>query len=254
MFSDERKSAILNLIAKHQRVTVSDVAASLHVSETTVRRDLQILEEQNLLKRTHGGAVSVELASFEPTISEKSLLYPNEKAAIAKIAVAMLQAGDTIILDAGTTTLEIARQLPDLELTVITNSLDIGDELLQHKAVTPIIIGGEYRRTTGALVGVFAEMMLARLNADKVFLGANGIHVERGVTTANSLEAATKQAMIRASREVILVADHSKFEQVHMTQICELRTLDYVITDHTLPSSYQALFQQSGTTICSVVA
>jgi DeoR/GlpR family transcriptional regulator of sugar metabolism len=97
-------------------------------------------------------------------------------------------------------------------------------------------------------------MMLARLNADKVFLGANGIHVERGVTTANSLEAATKQAMIRASREVILVADHSKFEQVHMTQICELRTLDYVITDQALPSSYQALFQQSGTMICSVVA
>ena len=239
MFSDERKTAILNLLSRNQRLTVTDAALELNVSESTIRRDLQDLEEQGLLKRTHGGAVPIELASFEPSVQEKSLLFLKEKSDIASLALKFIGPGDTIILDAGTTTLEIARQLPDIPLTAVTNSLEISLELAKRKKVSPVVIGGELRSTTGALVGAFSDLILSRLNADKLFLGANGVHLTRGITTANSLEAATKQAMIRAAREVYLVVDHSKLEQVHMVQVCDINEVDYLLSDRTLPAIYQ---------------
>lgn len=238
MFSDERKTAILSLLNQNQRVTVAQVAESLDVSETTVRRDLQDLEMQGLLKRTHGGAVPVELATFEPSVQEKSLLFASEKSKIAATAVKFIQAGDTILLDAGTTTLEIAKQLPDVPLTVVTNSIEVSLELAKHKQASTVIVGGEFRNTTGALVGDFSTLMLSHLNVDKLFLGANGIHPTRGITTANSLEASTKKAMIASAREVYLVADHSKFGQVHMVQYCTLAECTCVISDDTLPSDY----------------
>ena len=254
MFSDERKNAILNLLSKQQRILVTDVAEALGVSETTVRRDLQDLEEQALLKRTHGGAVPIELTTFEPSVQEKSELFTAEKQSIGQLATTFISPGDAILLDAGTTTLAIARQLPDIDLTVATNSLEIAQELSRHKRVATIVIGGELRHTTGSLVGSFTELLLQHFNADKFFLGANGIHLNRGITTANSTEASAKRFMMAAARETYLVADHSKFNQIHMVQICELGDIDLLLTDAALPSDLQIGLRAQGVEIVSAQA
>ncbi len=236
MFADERKTQILFLLNQSQSILVSDLATSLDVSETTIRRDLQDLEEQGLLKRTHGGAITFQMASFEPSMVEKADFYAEQKMQIAKQAVAMVKTGDTLLLDSGTTTLQMARILPDQNLTIVTNSLPIGTELSRRKNIKLVMLGGELRSNTEALVGAYCEMILQNIHVDKVFLGANGIDLFKGVTTPNSAEASTKRAMIQTGRQVILVADHSKFGQIHFAKICDVKDLSCIITDE-LPSA-----------------
>ncbi len=242
MFADERKTRILFLLSQSQSILVSDAATSLGVSETTIRRDLQDLEEQGLLKRTHGGAIALEMASFEPSMIEKADFHAEQKMQIAKQAVAMVQKGDTLLLDSGTTTLQMARILPDQDLTVVTNSLPIGSELARRKNIKLIMLGGELRSNTEALVGAFCEMMLQTIHVDKVFLGANGIDPSRGVTTPNIAEASIKRAMVQAGRQIILVADHSKFGQIHFAKICDIRDISCIITDELPNAEYMSLF------------
>ena len=241
MFSDERKMKILDLLNDSLSITVSDLAHSFDVSESTIRRDLQDLEVQGYLKRTHGGAVALEVASFEPTFQEKAVYFPEEKSGIAQAAISLIRPGDTLLLDSGTTTLQIARQLPDNDITVITNSLSIARELSSLKHIHLLVLGGEFRTNTEALVGPLTELILAQLNVDKLFLGANGIDNVRGITTPNAVEAATKQAMITSAREVILVADRSKLDKVNLYKICDLSAIDAFITDSPPPSIYQDL-------------
>lgn len=244
MFADERKTRILFLLNRSQSILVSDVAQSLSVSETTIRRDLQDLEEQGLLKRTHGGAIALEMASFEPSMVEKADFHAEQKTQIAQQAVSMIQTGDTLLLDSGTTTLQIARMLPDQDLTVVTNSLPIASELSRSKWIKLVMLGGELRSNTEALVGTFCENMLRELHVDKAFIGANGVDIYKGVTTANISEASTKRAMVNAAREVILVADHSKFGQVYFAKICDIKDLSCVITDEQPGDGYMLLFHE----------
>ncbi|MCL6625555.1 DeoR/GlpR family DNA-binding transcription regulator [Alicyclobacillus shizuokensis] len=231
MFADERKALILAQLQQRHSVSVAELAKQLTASESTIRRDLQDLEEQGRLKRTHGGAVSIEVAAFEPSIQEKSVQNQVAKSAIAKAAQSFIQTGDTVLLDAGTTTLQIARQFTGRGVTFITNSLAIADELANRADIQVLLLGGELRPTTGAIVGPFCEQMLARLHVDILFLGANGIDAEHGVTTPNVSEAATKSAMIRAARRVVLVADHSKFDQISLVQVCPIDAIDTLVTD-----------------------
>ncbi|HET7658341.1 MAG TPA: DeoR/GlpR family DNA-binding transcription regulator [Bacillales bacterium] len=244
MFSDERKAQILNRLETMQRVTVPELARHLKVSESTIRRDLQDLEEQGQLKRTHGGAVTKEVSSFEPTVQEKVVHFPIEKSAIARKAVTFIEPGDTILLDAGTTTLEIARQLPDIDITVLTNSMLIGQIVSQLNYAHLMLLGGEHRKTTGALTGPLTETLLSQINTDKLFLGANAVEKDRGVMTPNAMEAATKRAMIRSAREVILVADHSKLGKISLVKVCDLTDIDVFLTDKPAPPPYDELFEQ----------
>lgn len=246
MFSGERKVKIMDRLASRQSVTVPELANQLGVSESTIRRDLQDLEEQGQLKRTHGGAISKEVSSFEPSLQEKVIHYPDEKSAIATKAISLIEAGDTILLDSGTTTLQIARHLPDLEMTVATNSLQIGQEIANLSKVKLLFLGGELRPTTGAFVGPLSELLLSQINVDKLFLGANAVELARGVTTPNTVEAATKRAMIRSAREVILVADHSKFGKISLVKVCDFSDLDLFLTDTPAPQEYVSLFERLG--------
>lgn len=246
VFADERRKKILERLAHAQSVTVSVLAAEFGLSESTIRRDLQELDELGLLKRTHGGAVPIEVASFEPTLQEKHTQRAKEKSAIAKAAVEWIQPGDTILLDSGTTTLQLARLLPDMELTVVTNSLMIAEELASYERIHRLILGGELRTTTGAMVGPFTELVLSRLHVDKFFLGANGVHLTFGVTTPNAIEAATKRAMMRSAREVILVADHSKLQQRSLVKICDIDEIHTFITDAPLATDEVEVLNRNG--------
>ncbi|KPV43057.1 DeoR/GlpR family DNA-binding transcription regulator [Alicyclobacillus ferrooxydans] len=246
MFSDERKAMIVAYLSEHRRLTVAEVAAHLDVSETTIRRDLHELEHQGLLRRTHGGAVGLEVAGFEPSVQEKSHRFAPEKSRIATRAQQFIRPGDTVLLDSGTTTLEIAKALPDIPITVVTNSLAISAEMAQREKVSVVMLGGELRKTTGAFVGPFAERMLGQVNVDKLFLGMNGIDIDRGLTTVNAIEASTKKAMIASAREVFLVTDFSKFDQVYLVTVGDLGVIDTLICDSPLPPEYHALCVDKG--------
>lgn len=245
MFADERKMHILAELKEKQSVSVSELARDLDTSDSTIRRDLQELEEQGHLKRTHGGAVSNEVASFEPSLQEKYVQYQQEKYAIANIAAKMVQSGETILLDAGTTTMQIAKAIAGKNITVVTNSLLIGQELSSQSNIDLLMLGGGLRRTTGALVGPFTESLLARINVDTLFLGANGIELAHGITTPNITEAAVKTAMIRSAKRVVLAADHSKLNQISLYKVCESCDLDVFITDRDLPVEYQTFFEEN---------
>ncbi|HEU5139346.1 MAG TPA: DeoR/GlpR family DNA-binding transcription regulator [Bacillales bacterium] len=245
MFATQRKAKILERLEEKKSVTVTMLAEDLGVSESTIRRDLEDLEEQGELKRTFGGAVLTEVSTFEPSLPEKVVHYPEEKSAIGRKALSLIESGDTILLDSGTTTLEIARNLPDMEITVVTNSLQIGQELSSYRNVKLLFLGGELRPTTGAFVGSLTESLLSQLNVDKLFLGTNAIDLEHGVTTPNTTEAATKRAMIHSAREVILTADHSKFGKISLVKVCDFADLDVILTDSDLPEEYAEVFEQN---------
>jgi DeoR family fructose operon transcriptional repressor len=246
MFAEERKQRILRVLEEREAVRVSDLSEVLRVSEASVRRDLRDLEDAGFLKRTHGGAVGLQAATFEPSLSQKEDQYRPEKAAIARRAVEMIQEGEVVILDAGSTTLAIARLLKSRHhITVVTNSLSVASELAGSQ-VELLVAGGSLRPPTRALVGPVAENALAGLHADRLFLGANGIDLRKGVTTPNLIEAQTKRAMVESAREVVVVADHSKVGRVTFGGVCSLDRVRALITDDASPPAFVQALENQG--------
>ena len=230
MFAEERKTEILQLVKIGNPVTVISLSQRFGVSESTVRRDLQELEDNGLIQRTHGGAISVQ-TGFEMSFQEKEVRCLAEKQQIATLAAGLVQDGETVLIDSGTTTLEIARLLRARKITVATNSMDIAQIFSDDTAVETVLLGGTLRKNTRALVGYLTNDALRKMYFDKVFLAANGIDVELGITTPNLTEAETKRYMLKAGKEKILVADHSKIGQKSLCRICGVEELDLLLTD-----------------------
>lgn len=230
MFAEERKTEILQLVKIGNPVTVTSLSQRFGVSESTVRRDLQELEDNGLIQRTHGGAISVQ-TGFEMSFQEKEVCFLAEKQQIAALAASLVNDGETVLLDSGTTTLEVARLLRNKKITVATNSMDIAQVFSDDANVETVVLGGTLRKNTRALVGYLTNDALRKMYFDKVFLATNGIDIEFGITTPNLTEAETKRYMLLAGKEKILVADHSKIGQRSLCRICGLEELDLLITD-----------------------
>lgn len=231
MFPEQRQRIIRERMRAGQGVKVAELAAEFAVSESTIRRDLRDLVESGLLERTHGGAVPVGTLD-EPSIAEKREHNLTEKVAIARVAAAMVQDGESIILDAGTTTLEIARQLRSRQgLTVVTNAYNIVMELAGSGNIEVVVTGGVARGNTMALVGPTAEHMLEGINVDRVFLGTNGVDLTRGLTVPTQAEAMVKRRMVAAARQVVVVADHTKMNKVSFAAIAPIKQMDTLISD-----------------------
>jgi DeoR family transcriptional regulator, fructose operon transcriptional repressor len=246
MFGEERKQRILTALRRTPAVRVAELSRALGVSTASIRRDLADLERAGLLKRAHGGAISNGLAVSELSLAEKEDRYHAEKSAIGVMAARLIDAGDTIFLDSGSTTREIARELRHRRgVTVVTNALNIGSELAASD-VELILTGGQLRRGILSQVGPIAERAIAGLHVDKLFLAANGIDLDKGVTTPNLAEAQTKRAMVERAGEVFLVADHSKFGRVTFGQICDLARIHAVITDDGLPDRMATAIAKRG--------
>lgn len=246
LFAEQRKQRIIEFLGQHQSVRVADLCLLLQASPASVRRDLQELHEAGLLTRTHGGAVHTSTASFEPSLAEKEDLLRAEKIAIAHVAIELIQEGDTVMLDAGSTTLEIARLLRHTRgVTVLTNALNIALELASGD-IEVTVTGGTLRQRTQSLVGPITENVLAGLHVDKLFLGTNGLDLKRGLTTPNVSEAQSKRAMIDSAREVIVVADHSKFGCVAFSQICPFDKVHCLITDAGAPVEFLKAVEKAG--------
>lgn len=247
LFGEERKTAIVKHIHEHGRGIVQELSQVFHVSESTIRRDLKELEEENLITRTHGGAIPAEGVNFEPTFNEKEDKFANEKKAIAKRAVQLIKEGDTILVDSGTTTLPLVEELKTLtNITVVTNSLVVGELLKTVKEIEVVILGGSIRPQTLALVGPLTERSLEYIHVDKVFIATNGIDMKEGLTTPNLIEAATKQKMIKAAKQKILLADHSKIGKVSFGKFAKIEDLDVCIVDAKVPSAFVKALEDRG--------
>ncbi|MEO6712548.1 MAG: DeoR/GlpR family DNA-binding transcription regulator, partial [Mycobacteriales bacterium] len=211
MMIAERHRRILSEARQHGMVSLRDLVELLETSEPTVRRDLRTLASQGLLRRTHGGATLMTGPAHEPSYSEKTAQAADEKAAIGRAALTLVQPGDAIILGPGTTTHALARLLSGIpDLTVVTNSLLVVQALQGVTGVEVVMTAGTLRRSILALVGPATEQTLKGLRATRVFLSGNGICVERGLTTPNMLVAAADRALAAAAREVVVLADYTK--------------------------------------------
>ncbi|AGB42422.1 transcriptional regulator of sugar metabolism [Halobacteroides halobius DSM 5150] len=245
MLAKERRRKIVSLIEKGKTVKVKELCDKFAVSGSTIRRDLKKLEEEELISRTHGGAVAKESRDFEPSFIEKEDEHTEAKSKIGKKAAKLINDGETIILDAGTTTTQLAKSLDQhQDLTIVTNAVNIALELSNspHQVVLP---GGDLKKKTLALVGPATEDYLENLHADKVFLGANGIDLEAGVTTPDLVEANVKSKMASKAKEVIVLADESKFDKVTLVKVIDITDVSKVVTDYKLDqklvSKYRAL-------------
>ncbi len=246
MFAEERMQRILALLETQPAIRVGELCSLLGASEASIRRDLRKLQETGLLKRTHGGAVRNDLAAFELSMAQKEDRFKAEKISIARVAAHLVRDEETIMLDAGTTTLELARQLNRRRrLTVVTNALNIARELAATQ-VEVSVTGGSLRRKTLSLVGPLAEGTLAGLHVDKLFLAANGVDLRKGVTTPNLAEARTKRAMVESAAQVIVVADHSKLGRVAFSQVCPIDHVHCLITDAEAPAEFVRTLRRRG--------
>jgi DeoR family transcriptional regulator of aga operon len=253
MRQEERLSLILERLSQTGSVGVSGVATELGVSTASVRRDLQLLEEQHLLSRTHGGAVA-NATVYELPLRYRSGSHKGEKRRIA--AVAAERVDDTVAtvgMTGGTTTTEVARHLADrLGLTVVTNALNIASDLALHPDIKLIVTGGTARSESYELVGPLAESTLAGLNLDVVVVGVDGISVAGGLTTYHEVEAATNRAMIGRARRVIVVADGSKVGKLALARICDVEAVDELITDASADGAEMARLEATGVTVTRV--
>lgn len=234
----ERRLVITSLIRANKTVSVEELSKRFGVSLNTIRRDLDALEAQGILHRTQGGAVLQEFGQFIRPFHVRKTEYSKEKEAIGIAAAKLVAENDTIILDAGTTTQQVARHLGGLHrLTVLTNSLEVANDLLPNVNLTVILSGGELRQTSRSMMGMPAEQFFSQFHADKAFIAVGGISVERGLTNPNIHEIQVKRKMIEAAREIIVVADHHKFEQVSLSPIAPISVVHKIVTDAQTPEA-----------------
>ena len=240
-----RRSAILQQVREDSSVNVSQLSKQFGVSEVTIRKDLKILKERKLLVRVHGGAIMSVKAnkdeSEERNINFKRLVNSREKQAIGRAAAAHINDGDTILIDSGTTALEVAKNLDNFQdLTIITNSVNAMMEALKYKRFKVILLGGTVRESSNSTVGPLAESNLKLFYCDKLFLGVDSFSVDNGLSTPSVEEASTNQVMISRAREVIAVFDSSKVNKRALAFIASADKIHTVITDNHLPASVKS--------------
>jgi DeoR family transcriptional regulator, aga operon transcriptional repressor len=243
MLNEERRRSILEMMQRDGRVLVKDLSAHFETSQITIRKDLELLHNQGLIQRTHGGALPLQSgALLDPTLREKEKLHRKEKARIAAAAVKLVEEGQSVVLDSGTTTTSIARALKDVgKVTVITNAINIAAELAGSN-IEVILTGGTLRKNSFSLVGPLAEQTLRELSADILFLGVDGFDARLGLSTPNLLEAHVNRTMVEIAHKTIVVCDSSKFGRRSLSSIIPTSSVHQVITDKQIgKSDLQAL-------------
>jgi DeoR family transcriptional regulator, fructose operon transcriptional repressor len=247
MLTPERHQLILKCLKEKSPIKIQELVDLTNSSESTIRRDLTLLEQENFLKRIHGGAALLQGKLQESSMLEKSAKNLHEKKQIAKYAASLIEAGDCIYLDAGTTAFEMVEYLPE-KIVVVTNGINHVPSLLE-KGIVTFLLGGLAKQKTMAMIGRGALLSLENYRFDKCFIGVNGIHSEAGYTTPDQEEAMIKQKAIRQSREVFVLADESKFAEIAFAKICELHEAEII----TNPIDLETLVQYQDKTNIKVV-
>lgn len=255
--TDTRRMTILEIARNDSLVRVSELSQRFGVSQVSIRRDLEKLVEYGLLKRVHGGAVAVRQEAGEEFYDHKLVLHQGEKRRIAQAAVGLIRPRDRLILDSGSTVLnlaqEIAQQVGELKrLTVITAAWSVFRELAPIRDINLIILGGIYLPDYQTLVGPQTVAGLHNLHVDRLFLGADGLSLQSGVTTSNVLEAEVSRAMVRATDQVTVLTDSSKINNVGFTTIVPITQIHQLITDDGAPSDFIDALRKQGVEVILV--
>ena len=249
MYAEERHQAIAELVATRGRVAVTELATRFDVTTETVRRDLSQLERLKLLRRVHGGAVSMRsVTMLEAQLPDRDHTKAEEKERIARAAVTLLpEGGCTLLLDAGRTTVRLAALLPPSESwTVITHAVPIAALLAPLPHIELQLLPGRVRPTTEAAVGHATIEAIRHFRADLAFLGTNGISVRHGLSTPDPEEAATKRALIESAQRVVVVTDSTKVGQERTVRFAELEDVDVLVTDDAIEEADAKAFEAAG--------
>ncbi|MDD4572919.1 MAG: DeoR/GlpR family DNA-binding transcription regulator [Sphaerochaeta sp.] len=241
MHATERKRVILELLKENDSGDVITLSNHLGVSKVTIRKDLDELARKGLVMRTHGGAVLAEKHNLVRLISNTLEENTADKKAVCREALQFASTGKSIIIDSGSTTVHLASLVAKRQLTVITNSVLVINELADAESVELIIAGGQLRRPSLSAIGSLARLYFSQIHADVLFLGASAFSLEGGVSCTNLIEADTKQAMIKSASRVCLLADSSKFDNVSLAKICDWSAIDVLITNSIPPKACQEL-------------
>lgn len=247
MMAEERRMQILQILRSEGRAKVNELAQRFNTSAVTIRSDLNELDQRGLVQRSHGGAVIQDTVFRESPVYERIKSQSKEKQRIGAMAATLVREGETIILDSGTTALEVARHLKNIPMIqVITNGVNIAAELLNSRNTQIIMMGGTVRNDSASIVGRSTEDMLEQFSADKLFLCGAGCDPDFGVSGTNLEETMANRAMLRAAREIIVVADASKFSKRSMSLIASFSEVDIVISDVNLQPEVQERIRSFG--------
>ncbi len=236
----ERRDSIIQQIQKDGKVRVDELSERYDVSSVTIRNDLDFLEKKGICHRTHGGALIRKSVYEDPTLEEKTKRAKKEKELIGAKAVEFIEDGDSILFDSGSTTLEIANRLEAKKnLTIMTNALKIAFKLLSLNKMNIMLTGGTVRKESYSMVGPEAEQSINKYFFDKLFLGVDGLDIDFGLTTPNPMEAQLNRLMVERSQEVIAVTDSSKFGRRSFSHICDVDSINTLITDNKISPEFE---------------
>ncbi len=245
VFARERQDRIARIVEEHRRARVADLATRFDVSAVTIRKDLETLDASQRLVRTHGGAIAIDRGRPDLTpelaFDLRERLQMDEKQRIGAAAASLVRDGESIVMDASTTALSVARQLKIRggwsQLTVVTNGLRLAAELAGHPGIIVLMLGGRVRWEALSVVGQLGDGLFSRINVQKAFLGAAGFTLESGLADATDEEAQIKRAMVGSAREVIAIVDHTKWERAAFATFCHTDQISTVLTDRRAPSA-----------------
>jgi DeoR family transcriptional regulator of aga operon len=247
MLTEERRDGIIQWLQADGKVLVKELSKRFKISEVTIRTDLIELQKRGLLRKSHGGAVLPAPGGGDPKLREEFRAHSAEKVRIGEAAAELIRNNETIILDSGIITQEIAKRIKNRQnLKIITNGVNIAMELVGVGGVQVILLGGVLRSNSFSVVGHFAEDMLKHLNADKLFIAADGCAMDFGISTPNMEESRVNQAMVTISREKYLTADSSKFGKSSLSRIGSLWDMTGVISDEGLSEEFRAEIEAHG--------
>lgn len=233
----ERRAKILETINTTGQVNIYELSEAFEVSDVTIRKDLDNLEKKNMLIRVRGGALKNLRVGLDYELSDKKKKFLREKQLIGAKAASLVEENDTIILDSGTTTLEVARHLTGFnDLTIITNAINIAGLLGDFENLKILVPGGYLRKKSFSLIGAQADDNFQKYFCDKLFLAVDGFDLEYGLSTPNPEEAHLNRTMIAMSKQLIVVADSSKFLRKSFAFICPVERVDVVVTDQGIPA------------------
>lgn len=243
----QRHQHIITKLKNEGNVKVLDLCVALNVSSVTIRKDLKLLEEKELLYRTHGGGTLSNPYTADRPVNEKEKIKTGEKLRIGLAAAELIQPNDCIIIASGTTVLSLAKNIrPHESLTVITAALNIATELIHHSQIELIQLGGLLRKSSSSVTGMYAERILEDFFCSKLFLGVDGIDLDFGLTTTNMMEAQLNRKMIETAQKTIVLADSSKFGKRGFGKICGIEDIEQVITDSNISDHMAKTLKEMG--------
>ncbi len=237
VYSPERQNKIMDLLAQNGKLSVAEIVKYFSISEATARRDLNSLASEGKIKRYYGGAILVQKAAPEEPILRRTHDQEDEKERIGLAAAALIQDEETVFLGSGTTVLQVAKNLTDKQLTVITNSLPIINLMADWPNITLIALGGQFRSSERSFIGHITEDTVKEFRADKVVIGIRAISLEHGLTNDYLPETITDRNILQIGQRVMIVADHTKFGRVSTVQVAPLESIQTIITDKAVPQN-----------------